>query len=229
MRRLVSCALVALVLGSSAALAAGAQNLANPAIDTAAFLRDTAAAMQYRESRRVTEAEFIRLSRLPGTVILDARSKPKYDALHVRGAVNLSLPWVDSMNGAPSRISGSLSPPPDDAALFDSKARSWVGLTLISRLAFATVTRESRSATSVCFRPGESETRTSARWLATSRALPTSAVRVRCRRRKLAIFCSSLRWFDKVESTRSSICVAETLTLGSFDPGTVRPAPSDVM
>ena len=91
MRRLVSCALVALVLGSSAALAAGAQNLANPAIDTAAFLRDTAAAMQYRESRRVTEAEFIRLSRLPGTVILDARSKPKYDALHVRGAVNLSF------------------------------------------------------------------------------------------------------------------------------------------
>jgi len=91
MRRLVSCALVALVLGSSAALAGGAQNRANPAIDTAAFLRDTAAAMQYRESRRVTEAEFIRLSRLPGTVILDARSKPKYDALHVRGAVSLSF------------------------------------------------------------------------------------------------------------------------------------------
>jgi len=91
MRRLLSCALVALVLASSAALAGGGQNIANPAIDTAAFLRDTAAAMQYRESRRVTEAEFIRLSRLPGTVVLDARSKPKYDALHVRGAVNLSF------------------------------------------------------------------------------------------------------------------------------------------
>jgi len=91
MRRLLSCALVALVLASSAELAGGGQNLANPAIDTAAFLRDTAAAMQYRESRRVTEAEFIRLSRLPGTVVLDARSKPKYDALHVRGAVNLSF------------------------------------------------------------------------------------------------------------------------------------------
>ena len=36
----------------------------------------------------------------PGTVILDARSKEKYDLLHVRGAVNLSFPdiTVESLN-----------------------------------------------------------------------------------------------------------------------------------
>ena len=31
------------------------------------------------------------MSREPGTVILDARSKEKFDELHVKGAVNLSF------------------------------------------------------------------------------------------------------------------------------------------
>jgi len=55
----------------------------------------------HRESRRVSEDEFIRLARLPGTVVLDARSHAKYDALHVRGAVNLSFPdlTVESLAG----------------------------------------------------------------------------------------------------------------------------------
>ena len=92
MQRALSCALVALALNIPAALANGVHNLANPAIDTAGFLRATTNAMELRESRRVSEAEFIRLSRLPGTVILDARSRAKYDALHVRGAINLSFP-----------------------------------------------------------------------------------------------------------------------------------------
>ena len=47
-----------------------------------------------RARRLVSEDEFIRLARLPGTVILDARSRPKYDALHVRGAINLSFPDI---------------------------------------------------------------------------------------------------------------------------------------
>ena len=32
------------------------------------------------------------MSREPGTVILDARSKEKYDELHVKGAIHLSFP-----------------------------------------------------------------------------------------------------------------------------------------
>jgi hypothetical protein len=34
------------------------------------------------------------MSREPGTVILDARSKQKYDQLHVKGALNLSFPDI---------------------------------------------------------------------------------------------------------------------------------------
>ena len=34
------------------------------------------------------------MSGLPGTVILDARSKERYDQLHIRDAVNLSFPDI---------------------------------------------------------------------------------------------------------------------------------------
>ena len=35
------------------------------------------------------------MSREPGTIVLDARSKEKYDLLHVKGAINLSFPDID--------------------------------------------------------------------------------------------------------------------------------------
>jgi rhodanese-related sulfurtransferase len=63
----------------------------NPNIDMKGFLAVSQAAAGYRESRRVTEAEFIRLSREPGTRILDARSHAMFDLLHVKGAINLNF------------------------------------------------------------------------------------------------------------------------------------------
>src|SRR5262245_39669624 len=66
--------------------------IANPAIDMEGYLRRANEAAREREHRRVTEAEFIRMSHEPGTLILDARSREKYDQLHVRGAVHLSFP-----------------------------------------------------------------------------------------------------------------------------------------
>lgn len=79
-------------VGSSAAIN-------NPAIDMAGYLRISREAAQYRDGRRLTEDEFIVMSRLPGTVVLDARSKQKFDELHIRGAVNLSFPdiTIDSL------------------------------------------------------------------------------------------------------------------------------------
>ena len=68
--------------------------MANPAIDMAGHLRVSAEAARHRRARRVSEAEFIRMSRQPGTVILDARSREKYDELHVKGAINLSFPDI---------------------------------------------------------------------------------------------------------------------------------------
>src|SRR5438105_2499737 len=96
MRTLVLCALSLVALQ---AVANEPRQLANPSIDSAGYLRMAAEAAAHRDSRRVSEDEFIRLAWTPGIVILDARSRAKYDALHVRGAVNLSFPdlTIDSL------------------------------------------------------------------------------------------------------------------------------------
>jgi phage shock protein E len=66
----------------------------NPRIDSAAFLATAAAALAHRESHRLTEDQFIAQIGEPGTVVLDARSREKYAALHVRGAVSLPFPDI---------------------------------------------------------------------------------------------------------------------------------------
>jgi phage shock protein E len=66
---------------------------ANPAIDMPGYLQVSREAAEHRQQRRLSEEEFIRMSREPGTVILDARSRDKFDELHIKGA--LSLPFPD--------------------------------------------------------------------------------------------------------------------------------------
>jgi phage shock protein E len=90
----------ALVLVAS--LGASAQktrDIPNPSIDMKAFLNASRDAARHRETRRLTEDDFIRMSKEPGVIILDARSQRRYDELHIRGAVNLSFPdiTVDSL------------------------------------------------------------------------------------------------------------------------------------
>ena len=68
--------------------------LDNPNIDMPAHLRLAMAAAKRRESHLVTEEEFIRMSREPGTILLDARSRQRFDELHVKGALNLSFPDI---------------------------------------------------------------------------------------------------------------------------------------
>jgi phage shock protein E len=74
-------------------------SIENPAIDMAAYLRVAEEAARHRETRRLTEEEFIRMSVEPGTIVLDARSRDKYDELRIRGAINLPFPdiAVDSL------------------------------------------------------------------------------------------------------------------------------------
>ena len=71
----------------------------NPAIDMRGYLAVVTEAASYRESHRVSEDEFIRMSAEPGTIILDARSAQKFNELHIRGAINLSFPdiTIDSL------------------------------------------------------------------------------------------------------------------------------------
>ena len=75
------------------------QPIANPAIDMPAYLRVAQEAAAHRATHRLTEAEFIAMSREPNTIILDARSAEKYAELHIKKAVNLSFPdiTVDSL------------------------------------------------------------------------------------------------------------------------------------
>jgi len=68
--------------------------IANPAIDVAGYLRTSTQALDHRETHRLSESDFIRMSREPGTVVLDARSRQKYDELHIKGAINLSFPDI---------------------------------------------------------------------------------------------------------------------------------------
>jgi hypothetical protein len=67
---------------------------ANPAIDMEGYLRVSREAAEHRATRRVSEEEFIRMSREPGTVVLDARSRDKFDELHVKGAMSLPFPDI---------------------------------------------------------------------------------------------------------------------------------------
>ena len=68
---------------------------ANPNIDMNAFIAGAQAAAKHREARRLTEEDFIKMSQEEGAIILDARSKEKFDILHIKGAVNLSFPDID--------------------------------------------------------------------------------------------------------------------------------------
>ena len=94
MRTLAACVLIFVALETSAT------EPPNPRIDSEEYLRTATRAIEHREARRISEEEFIRLSRKPGVVVLDARSARKFDALHVKGAVNLNFAdiTVDSLN-----------------------------------------------------------------------------------------------------------------------------------
>jgi phage shock protein E len=73
--------------------------ISNPAINMQGYLDVAQEAAQHRESHRLTEVEFIAMSRERNTIILDARSAEKYAELHIKNAVNLSFPdiTVDSL------------------------------------------------------------------------------------------------------------------------------------
>jgi hypothetical protein len=98
MKRLLLLTLTILCL-APLALAQKTAGIANPAIDMQGYLRAASEAAEHRESRRLTEEDFIRMAREPGTVVLDARSREKYNELHIEGAINLSFPdiTVDSL------------------------------------------------------------------------------------------------------------------------------------
>ena len=89
-------ALLLVFLAGAGVSCAQAQDAAlrNPAIDMPGYLDVSREAAMHRQSRRLSEEDFLRMSREPGTIVLDARSRERYDDLHVKGAVNLSFPDI---------------------------------------------------------------------------------------------------------------------------------------
>ena len=67
---------------------------ANPAIDMPGYLQVSREAAEHRASRLLSEEEFIRMSREAGTVVLDARSREKFDELHIKDAMSLPFPDI---------------------------------------------------------------------------------------------------------------------------------------
>ena len=67
----------------------------NPNIDMAGFLANAQTAAKHRETHRLSEDDFLKMSQEDGVIVLDARSKAMYDLLHVKGAINLSFPDID--------------------------------------------------------------------------------------------------------------------------------------
>ena len=75
---------------------ASAADIPNRLIDYDKFKAEVGEVRDLRAAHRVTESQFLRMSKEPATVILDARSAEKFALLHVRGAHNLSLPDITS-------------------------------------------------------------------------------------------------------------------------------------
>ncbi|HXD88691.1 MAG TPA: rhodanese-like domain-containing protein [Urbifossiella sp.] len=63
----------------------------NPNIDMDAYVSSVKTAAEHRKSRRLTEEQFIAMAAEKGVIVLDARSKEKYDLLHIDGAINLNF------------------------------------------------------------------------------------------------------------------------------------------
>ncbi len=63
----------------------------NPAINYSGFVALSEKLDPVREAHRVSEEKFIEMAAEPGTVILDARSKDKYDNIHIKGAIHLAF------------------------------------------------------------------------------------------------------------------------------------------
>lgn len=68
-----------------------ARELFNPAIRYDQFAELTAKLAPVREKHRVTENEFLRMSADAKTIVLDARSKDRFESIHIKNAVHLAF------------------------------------------------------------------------------------------------------------------------------------------
>jgi phage shock protein E len=70
---------------------ARSEPIPNPMIDDPTFLADVQASHALRLGRRITEDQFIEMSADKKTIILDARTRTRFEQMHVAGAKSLSF------------------------------------------------------------------------------------------------------------------------------------------
>lgn len=63
----------------------------NPLIDFPGFLEVSEEVFDYRNARRIEVDTFLEMARDPDTIILDTRSKDKYELIHITGARHLNF------------------------------------------------------------------------------------------------------------------------------------------
>jgi phage shock protein E len=78
---------------STATMVAHAQSIPNEQIDYLTFKQIVLETEAHRESRRLTEEDFIAAAQEPGVIVLDARSASAFALRRIKGAI--SLPFTD--------------------------------------------------------------------------------------------------------------------------------------
>src|SRR5438309_100753 len=76
-------------LAATAAAAQAAESIPNPLIDYGQFQRIVTSSTAQRESRRLTEEEFLLDMKQRDVIVLDARTESRFRLRHIKGAVNL--------------------------------------------------------------------------------------------------------------------------------------------
>ncbi len=95
-------AILVVLLSAIAAPCLANEPIPNRLIDYQAFQKIVVESGQERESRRLTEADFLDMLAKGDLILLDARSDSRYALRHVKGAVN--LPFTEFTEAALAKI-----------------------------------------------------------------------------------------------------------------------------
>lgn len=80
-----------ILLSSLAVAFPAASEIPNPAIRYDQFSELTTKLAPVRQAHRLTEDGFLKMAADPATVVLDARSRNRFERIHIKGAVHLAL------------------------------------------------------------------------------------------------------------------------------------------
>ncbi|MGI9234065.1 MAG: rhodanese-like domain-containing protein [Woeseiaceae bacterium] len=96
MKNVMPILFVILMSTTSTAQVMKPRHIPNPNIDFVGFATLTSQLEPLRETYRISEAEFIDMSKDKDTIVLDTRSAAKYAELHIEGAVHLNFSDITS-------------------------------------------------------------------------------------------------------------------------------------